>query len=377
MNTRLNQKPQHTKQTAKVEIPNTPYVRNVGRNLYLNGKPYTFTGINAYYIATQWGVNAGCGGMLTNAEMDTFFSLLRPKSVVRFWAFQSQAVNIQTRELDFSPIDRVVEAAERHNIKLIMVIGNEWKDCDVFKKTESWYQNGYQQVDGNHLLSYWDYIHRLVPRYAYSTTLAMWELINEPETPNDADTSCSPTSSKTLRTFFDIVGGEVHWLDPNHLVSSGVIGNGQCGAQQKAYEYIHKSPGIDVASYHDYGYPDKPLPGDTWNGFLVRINQMKTINKPLYVGESGMLAQDNLIGCMNFSDRVIKIKAKMDAQFTAGIVGFLPWNWSSINGGTCNYDIPPIDPLFDVLNSYPLPFYQNPIVNTSYSYLEHNRNSTK
>ena len=52
------------------------------------GCPRVFTGYNAYQLATDWGTNAGCGGMATTAQIDAFFASLRPDSLVRFWAFQ-------------------------------------------------------------------------------------------------------------------------------------------------------------------------------------------------------------------------------------------------------------------------------------------------
>src|SRR5690242_3924095 len=67
-------------------IQNTPFVSSYGTKLYLNGEEYQFTGVNAYELATLPGVTAGCGG--TIPSLDSFFSSLRPGSMVRFWAFQ-------------------------------------------------------------------------------------------------------------------------------------------------------------------------------------------------------------------------------------------------------------------------------------------------
>jgi mannan endo-1,4-beta-mannosidase len=343
--------------THAASQPATAFVTRVGGTLYFNGQPYKFTGVNAYELATKWGTNRGCGGQLSDAQLDAFFASLRPNSMVRFWVFQSQAINKNTKQLDFFPIDRVVQAAQRNNQRLIMTIGNHWKDCDTFNKTEDWYKTGYRQVynsDGLNPLSYWDYIRQLVPRYANSTTLGMWELMNEPETPA-AGGGCSSTAHTTLRQFFDAVGSEVKRLDPNHLVSSGVIGSGQCGASGANYQYVHESQGIDVASYHDYGRDDSPMPGDQFNGLQRRINQAKTLNKPIFIGEAGIRAQNNLSGCISFSQRRDKMKAKMDAQFAAGVAGFLPWNWEPRNNGSCGYAFTTSDPLLTLLHDYPLP----------------------
>src|SRR5258708_5922319 len=79
-------------------VVNSPYVSAIGTQLYLNGKPFKFTGFNNYSLATLWGTNAGCGGQ--NNDPDGFFSSLRPDSVVRMWAFQgSMATNVQTKQI--------------------------------------------------------------------------------------------------------------------------------------------------------------------------------------------------------------------------------------------------------------------------------------
>ena len=73
-----------------------------------------FTGFNAYQLATDWGTNAGCGGMATTAQIDAFFGSLRPNSLVRFWAFQgTMATNVHTGQLDWAtPRQRVLPSRQ-------------------------------------------------------------------------------------------------------------------------------------------------------------------------------------------------------------------------------------------------------------------------
>ena len=51
------------------------------------------------------------------------------------------------------------------------------------------------------------------------------------------------------------VGGLIKSIDSNHLVSTGVIGSGQCGASGPEYEALHALAAVDVCSFHDYGAP--------------------------------------------------------------------------------------------------------------------------
>ena len=81
---------------------------------------------------------------------------------------------------------------------------------------------------------------------------------------------------------------------------------------------------------------------------------MKLIHKPLIVEEVGMKAMDNSSNCMNLATRREKLKAKMDAQFKAGIAGFMPWDLTGGVSTTCNFDIGDADPTIVLLHDYPV-----------------------
>lgn len=346
------------------------FVYAQGTKLYLNGGEYKFTGVNAYHLTTDYTINYGCGETNSQTDVDNFFASLRPNSMVRVWAFQQIGWDKNTNSLDFALIDRVVKSAEAHNQKLILTLGDQWgPGCGEVRKTEAWYGGGYRTVvtNGSAIdvatvkLSYWDYLDRIIPRYANSPAIGMWEPINEPAS-DDGSNNCSSTAPVTLRSFFDAVGGKIHSLDPSHLISSGLQGSGQCGTRGSEYQTLHQSPGIDIASYHDYGQDDQPMPGDQWNGLQVRLNQMAAVGKPLFVGEAGIKARDNVSGCLTTAQRRDKMKVKMDTQFPAGVVGFVPWVWVKPNTRTeCldnnySFDIEAgQDVMLTLIHDYPLP----------------------
>lgn len=347
-----------------------PYITASGTQLFLNGQPFQFTGVNAFNLGTYPGGNAGCGSYV--ADLDAFFSQLRTNSPVRMWAFQGTiTTNPTTKQLDWTGLDRVVNAAQKNGKKLILVLGDQAGHCDDGHwKDKAWYQGGYKQVTndyGNGLtpLPYLDYVKQVVTRYKDSSAIAMWEPINEP---NAADClsgkgydcyshlACpdEPAAATAMKTFFDSVGGAIKAIDTHHLVSSGAIGDGQCGTVFEDYKVVHQSSGIDVGSYHDYQHDDQALPGDQWNGLQKRIDQMKLLNKPLIIGEVGMLASSNGVGCMNLTTRRDKMKNKMDGQFAAGVAGIMPWSLSGGASAGCNYDVVANDPLLSLLQSYPV-----------------------
>lgn len=346
------------------------FVKKQDTQLMLDGKPYRFTGVNAYELGTKWQSNAGCGPQVD--DLDSFFSQLRPHSIIRMWAFQgSIGTNVNNRTVDFAPLDRVITSAEKHGHKLILALSGQSGTCDDGHwKDLAWYSGGYNQSfndDGRNLapLPYIDYVRLIVTRYKNNPTIAMWEPVSEPEASNCQSgytgDSCygrqvcndHTQASQALRYFFDTVGTEIKRIDPNHLISSGVIGDGQCGATFENYRYIHESAGIDVASFHDYGRDTDSMPGDTWNGLQKRIDQMKIIKKPIIIGEAGINASDSVPGCKSTATRRDQIKAKMDAQFKAGVSGYLLWNWQPKSTG-CNHDLTSNDPSLSLIKNYPL-----------------------
>ncbi len=356
--------PQRVASTDSVQ--NNRTVQASAIQLYLNGSPYRFVGVDAYEAATQWGTNAGCGAELSDVQLNQLFSSLPPNSLVRFWAFQgSMATNINTHQLDWGPLDRVFAAAAAHDQRLIVVISDQGGACDGSHwQDPSWYEGGFKDVfndpgttDGRGLtpLSYWDYLQAIVTRYASSPALGMWEPMSEAEAstcPSQFEpVNCSghqvcpdeSVAASALRYFFDTVGAEIHALDPRHLVESGLLGGGQCGTSTTDYQYVSASPGIDVLSYHDY-WGAAPIGGGQGNGMPLRLAQSTALGKPIIAGEAGLEA-GTAPGCMTTANRNASFVAKLQAQTQAGSSGLLVWNWVPSLSNTCSFDVAPDDPM--------------------------------
>ncbi len=348
-----------------LSVTDSPYLQTSGTELYLHGAPYRFVGVNAYEIATDWGTNSGCGADLSPSELGHLFSSLPRNSLVRFWAFQAtMAINVHTHLIDWTPLDRVFASAAFHHQRLVVTIGDQGGVCDGSHwQDPSWYEGGFKSVfnspsttDGKGLtpLSYWTYLEDIVSRYANSPAVGMWEPISEAESsvcPAQFEpTACSghqvcvneTSAASALRHFFDIVGTEIHTLDPKHPVESGLLGGGQCGTQGLDYAYVSASPGIDVLSYHDY-YGSNPLGGDRWNGLSVRLRQSRVLGKPIIAGEIGLKAALSA-SCQSPRDRNTELKRILSVQIEDGASGGLLWNWVPTRLSGCSYDIGPTDP---------------------------------
>jgi hypothetical protein len=318
----------------------------------LNGSQYRFAGVNAYELATLWGANAGCGMMLTDSELDRFFAALPASAMVRMWALQGAlATDVQTRGIDWSGIDRVLAAAGRHGIKLLVGLGTQGGTCDDGHwQDPSWYSGGYRLATGN-VESYWRYLQDIVGRYASSPVIGMWELVSEEDARISASAPCDEQVATTsLRSFFDTVGGEVHRLDPVHPVESGAGGTGGCGMHGGDWSYVHASSGIDVGSFHDYG--------NDWTAVTPEISSListaKSLGKPIVAGEAGITA-GNQPGCRSLVQRSSLLQAKINGQFSHGSSGFLAWNWvpNAQPNTVCGLDLGAGDPSVAMLGSYP------------------------
>ena len=342
------------------------FVTRNGTTLLLNGQPYRFTGVNAYEAATYWGINAGCGGMLKDQDLDTLFgNSLRPGQVVRFWAFQGLATNYATKQRDWTGIDRVLTAAAQHRVKVIPALSDQVGTCDDGHwRDVAWYSGGYMNTyeSAQNITpeSFWQYMHEFLSRYRSNPAIAMIELVNEPSPTNPGYVCVNQdTAATALRSFYDTVGSEAKRVDPNHLFESGQQGVGQCGQQNQGcsspqwtscstlhYAYVDASPGVDVTSYHDYEHDGEPIPG-----YLQESLAQAGMNgKPLIVGEMGMKAHDNLGGCMSLGSRAGNVAAKLAAQFGAGVQGVLVWDFvPGVPRSTCDYDMTAGDPVLGAL----------------------------
>jgi hypothetical protein len=352
-----------------------------GTHLQIGGVNTLFTGVNAYELATDWGINAGCGGDETNAQINALFTSLKPNSLVRFDVFQgTMASNITTGQLDWAPIDRIFYLAAQDHVYLIPVITGQGAGCDGGHwQDASWYEGGYKDVfnspansNGTGLdpLSYWTYLQDVVNRYKNSPALGLWEPIGEPEASTcpaaDEPSNCSgnqtcpneATAAGALLSFFNTVGGEIHSLDSTHPVEAGFLGGGQCGTAGTDYQSVGASSGINVLAVHDY-YGSAALGGDQWNGMAVRFAQAKNLNKPIITGESGITAGNdpnatttttNTAQCESYAQRASDMQAKMQAQFAAGSSAFLAWNWVTDTLGPCSYSTGPGDALMSLFD---------------------------
>ena len=280
------------------------------------------------------------------------------------------AYDVNTHQLNWGPLDNVINTAGKHKIKLILTLGDQSGTCDDgYFKGPSWYNGGYNTTIPSSTVSdvdiepYSAYVKQIVERYATNPTIAFWEPMNEPEAsvctnPNEGSscfgqTTCNEAAAEqALASFYKNIDTTIRSIDPNHLISAGTEGSGQCGLSGTDYTSVIQAGQINVASYHDYSAPNVTLWGDQWNGMAVREQQMAAIGVPIIVEETGIYAYDpNPSSCETTAQRASDFQAKLTAEYKAGYQGFMPWNWVPPGNTTsCSYDITTGDALFTMLH---------------------------
>ena len=325
-----------------------------GMKLTLDGKPWWPVGINAYQLGTDWTVNAGCGGQV---DLDAYFGALAPNSLTRFNAFSSLATNKETGLLDFTALDAVVRAAERHGQLLIAVLSSNEGSCegDTFKN-HAWYAGGWRTDATGTSMGFARWLDTAVQRWGDSPALAGWTAVGEPEPSDCTDSDCTwqlrhcqPDSAQVLRDFYDATGARIRDLAPGAKTFSGHAGGGQCGSAGNEFEYVSSSPGIDVLEYHFYESTDS-LPGNQYDGLARRMQQAKALNKPLLITEIGMEAGS----CGTVDERERVLEHAFTEMRHHGAAGAMFWSYvPDPRHNQCTLDIGPGDPLMQLVGNHP------------------------
>lgn len=312
----------------------------------LGGAPFRFTGLNVFNAASGFPHSADYCGQPTDLDADSadFGSGVQ---VIRTWFFQRLATTPDGRR-DWTGLDRLVESARRHQLRIIAVLGNQWADCEGYPsaaagyKNVGWYRSGYRaQRPPGQPATYRSWVREVANRYRDDSTIMMWQLLNEPEAADGPMGTCPAGAATALWNFTKDVSELLKAVDPDHLVSIGTAGSGQCGAVSEQWVSLTALPTVDVAEYHDY--ETAPMPGDRWNGLATRLKEAAELGKPLVVGEVGVRA-DQVGGVFGRAD---VIGRKLVAQFRAGAAGVLLWSWRGRAAGgsdSAGYEIGPGDP---------------------------------
>lgn len=206
-----------------------------------------------------------------------------------------------------------------------------------------WFGSGFRDT-------YLPWVERVVQRFKDEPAVGMWELVK----------SASEVDAVTLRAFYDSVGGDIHHMDPNHLVESGTHAPWAYGTQgmQSGFAFIHASAGIDVASFQDYGAggEEPPTLGET-------VEAMASLDKPFILSEAATFASPSGdpsqlyegLPCISFAARRDLLASWFRTVFASGASGVEVWNYSPFSSDQCSSDISVGDPSVDLIRDFAIP----------------------
>ncbi len=344
--------------TSAPAVEVSPFVKATGTQLILEGNPYRFVGVNFYNANSRKNCWYPLG--YSNNALATALSYIPSADVFRAWFYQGLALTNGVR--DWSAFDHTLAVADQYGKKVVVQLSGEGGDCGDYPrdqhKTAAWYSRGYKVAPNiRGFVSYRDWVREFVTRYAGNRSILIYELVGEAEAPTDQRGTCSESgAAATLRSFADDIGRMVKSIDRNHLLTLGVIGTGQCGASGAHYTLVHASPYLDVCTTEDHGKPTEPMPGDSSNGMQTRLTQCGSLNKPVFAQESAIKLRAEAGGSKPARARLFAVK--LDAQFAAGVVGELLWDYVAphdpIYGGgdASGDDLMPGDPSLKLLANY-------------------------
>jgi mannan endo-1,4-beta-mannosidase len=318
------------------------FVSRSGTTLMANGSPLRLIGYNWHWMGTD------CPSP-TDAKINATFSQIKTAShgnVVRTAFYQSGSNNGV-----YTDFDRYIKYAKQYSLYIVPMLVNQYAYCENAKmeKNATWYQSGYTQPDDGYPLSFRDYALRLAQHYASEPTIAFWQLVNEP----DAG-PCSEVGAQTLRHFADDMTTALKTVDPRHMVDLGVPGN--CAGHTTG-DYMQVVSGqVDLCDvWHDYAQAATPLPSQ----MLERLNICERLNKPSFVGESGICADvtasqtcSGTITSTSLHQRATLFAAKLDAGLNARLAGYILWNKGD---KSVQCDIGPNDPTESVIAGHSSP----------------------
>lgn len=339
-----------------VQFGTTPsaFMTRSGTNLMLNGKVFQFIGFDTYgmtgcYNGTAW----------TNAQLDAYFSGLPANGMTRLLAFAGYGT---------ATISNILTQAAKYNQHVILSLGNDDGGCDgptggnVSPPALSFYQGGWQG-------SYLTWLNTIVPMFKDNTTIAMWELANEPG-------QSVTVPEATMQTYLSETAAAIKADDPNHLVTDGVADTSDMGGGEANYQAAQSSPDIDVLSMHDYAwdYGDGAIED---SDFLAAQQAATALNKPFIVGEAGVEScvpatgdsSQNGLPWLSESQRETYLYTKandyLSGEYNGSVSGpraasVMFWDYEPAQSYSyaCaigNYEIFPGDPMVSMVQNYVMP----------------------
>jgi mannan endo-1,4-beta-mannosidase len=302
----------------------------------LGGHPVRFVGANAALVHGQ---------ATRDATAETLAAMnAGDLRVARFWALgetdrqEDWARTSAFRtgpdawvEESFEHLDHVLARAREENVRLIVVLGNRWRDHGGLPQYARWagIPGRYDNLMSSELAAtlanprvrelYFEHIERVVSRvngetgvaYADDPTIFAWEIFNEASA-----STCA--AQRELVRFLSDAAQKIRDHDESHLIAAGHIGYNS-PQSRRFWREIHDLEWVGYADTH--GYPQNLLAAESPERFgdwlSDRATLAREIGKPLVVGEVGIPRE--------WSDRERWFRVFFERADEEGVGALMPW----------------------------------------------------
>lgn len=305
------------------------FVTTKGTKFQLDGKDFYFAGTNAYYLpfgnnqtdvelGMKAATKAGLKVFRTWGFYDknaTYDPLGLPKygggggpSEVYFQSWDKGNPTINYGPTGLQAFDKVVKAAEKTGIKLVVALTNNWADfggMDVYTiNLGGKYHDDFYHVP-DIVNAYKNYITVFINRYKDSPAIMAWQLANEPRCGADGVRNLPRSADcdhKRMAAWVQDISAYIKKLDPYHLVSTG--SEGEFNFPNRTDDWAYSSsdggdfygelslPNVDYGTFHLY--PDWWSRTRAWGTQWVKDHAAAqySVGKPVVFEEYGWLSPE-------------------------------------------------------------------------------------
>ena len=248
-------------------------------------------------------------------------------------------------------LDYVLDKAQKLDLKVMLVLTNNWKDFGGMDQYLVWYGLKEHQLFYNDpaiAQAYKDWVAHLVGRknsingavYKDDPTIFGWELANEPRCTNSGQfDNGSACKSAMVTQWVDQMSTYIKSIDPNHMVSVGDEGffangtsshyDGADGVDHAAFLALQH---VDFGTFHLY--PESWGHRTSWGSQWIEdhIQAAQAAGKPTLLEEYGIIARREASGNMTDDSRRRRVYARWhDVVRQRGGNGALFWMLAGID----------------------------------------------
>lgn len=295
----------------------------------VDGEPFCFAGTNNYYpifkpkpvvddlfdaaksldfrVMRIWAMLdiGSLDGSVPNTDADS------PKQDVylQYWDPKTKRPAYNDGENGLQRLDYVLSKAAQVNVKLILVLVNNWHQFGGMDQYVVWFGREHHHefyTDPEIKQAYKNWVHHLITRtntltgrpYRDDPTIFAWELANEPRGIGGAgrDTKTGWTKN-TITEWAREMSDYIKSVDPNHMVAVGDEGFLDGGGSHWTYEAndgvdhaaLTALPSIDFGTFHNY--PDHWGTTMEWakKWIVDHLKIARELDKPTIMEEYGKI----------------------------------------------------------------------------------------